>query len=165
MLSLRNEVVSVELKIDDLRTFPEFQTAKTVFCYVSAKGEVETLPLLRDLLEEKTVVVPFCTDKNGNMISSEIKSINELQDGLFGILEPKNPKEFQKEKIDFVIVPGVAFDKGGYRLGYGKGYYDRFLCDISPFKLGVCGEEFFLEEIPHNEFDIKMDSVLVIKNP
>ena len=70
------------------------------------------------------------------------------------------PLAFPKEKIDFAIVPAIAFDAEGFRLGYGKGYYDRFLSDISPFKLGVCQKEFFLDLLPHDKYDIKMDSVL-----
>ena len=88
--------------------------------------------------------------------------MEDLKEGKFKIPEPESPEEFPKEKIDFVIVPGVAFDKNGYRLGFGKGYYDRFLEGITPFKLGVCQREFFLEEIPHGKFDVKMDDVLVI---
>lgn len=162
MLSLRNAALCASLTIEDLKKVPEFIKAKTVFCYVSAKGEVDTLTLLSELLTEKEVVVPCCTDKNGNMISVKINSLQDLKEGFFGILEPKNPIEFPKEQIDFAIVPGVAFDKNGYRIGYGKGYYDRFLKDINPFKLGVCAKKFYFDTIPHDEYDVKMDDVLVL---
>ncbi len=161
-LSRRKAADLVDLKLEDLKAYPEFSRARVVFCYVSAKGEVGTHTLIKELLKEKEVVVPYCTDKEGNMICVKISSFDELKEGFFGILEPKNPVEFPKEKVDFVIVPGIAFDKEGYRLGYGKGYYDRFLSDINPFKLGVCAKEFYLDSLPHNEFDVKMDSVLVL---
>ena len=159
IISLRRAVSPSVLDIEALRCYPSFNEAKVVFCYVSSKGEVKTHSLIEELLKEKTVVVPYCTDKEGSMIAVKINSLDELKEGSFGILEPINPIEFPKGKIDFVIVPGLAFDKEGYRLGYGKGYYDRFLSDISPFKLGVCEERFFYESIAHNEFDIKMDNI------
>lgn len=162
LLSQRKAAPSLSLDINTLSCYDSFVSAKTVFCYISAHGEVETLPLIKELLKEKTVVVPYCTDSEGNMICSQIKSVNDLTEGRFGIPEPKNPKCFPKEKINFSIVPGVAFDKEGYRLGYGKGYYDRFLCGLKTFKLGVCGKEFLLDKIPHNEYDIKMDRILTL---
>ena len=96
------------------------------------------------------------------MIASEIKSLDELKEGMFGIYEPINPKEFPKSEIDFVIVPGIAFDSDLYRLGYGKGYYDKFLSDISPFKLGICKKELFLERLPHDKYDVKMDKFITL---
>lgn len=162
LLSIRRAAFSAELNINDLARYNEFTGANTVFCYVSAHGEVGTHKLIEQLLVKKTVVVPYCTDTHGNMICAEIKSLDDLKEGKFGILEPKKPVEFPKEKLDFVIAPGIAFDKEGFRLGYGKGYYDRFLSNISPFKLGVCQKEFYLDSLPHDEYDIKMDSILLI---
>ncbi len=161
-LSLRGTLPVKELCLSHLEDFAEFKNAETVFCYVSAGSEVRTLNLIGEMFTSKRVVVPFCTDKCGNMIAVEIKSLDELKDGLFGIPEPINTQEFSKNEIDFAIVPAVAFDKEGYRLGYGKGYYDRFLSDITPYKLGVCAEELLVEKLPHDEFDVKMDSVITI---
>lgn len=162
LLKKRKKGIAPKLKISDLYAFREFKNAKVIFCYVSAYGEVETHSLIKELLKEKEVVVPYCTDRYGNMIAVKINSTADLTEGSFGILEPKSPVSFPKETIDFAIVPGIAFDKDGFRLGYGKGYYDRFLKDISPFKLGVCQKEFLLEFLPHDEYDIKMDSVMVL---
>ena len=162
LLSLRKNLPLSSLTIDMLNSYSEFIDAKTVFCYVSYNGEVETLSLLSDILKTKTLLVPYCIDDNGNMIAVKISSADDLVKGMYGILEPKNPVPFSKDEIDFVIVPGVAFSKDRYRLGYGKGYYDRFLSDITPYKLGICKKELFLEKLPHGEYDIKMDDVLVI---
>ncbi len=162
LLKRRKGLVIPELKISDLCTFSEFINSKVIFCYVSAHGEVGTHTFIEELLKEKDVVVPYCTDKYGNMIAVKINSTADLTEGSFGILEPKTPIEFPKEKIDFAIVPGIAFDKEGFRLGYGKGYYDRFLSSISPYKLGVCQKEFYVDTLPHNEYDIQMDEVMVI---
>ena len=162
IFSMRKTAPFVNLKLEDLEKYPEFINAKTVFCYVSSKGEAGTHDLIRELLTIKEVVVPRCIDKEGNMIGVKINSFDELKEGLFGILEPEMRVEFPKTKIDFAIVPALAFDCEGYRLGYGKGYYDRFLSDINPFKLGVCAKEFYLPSVPHDDYDVKMDSVLVL---
>ena len=162
LLSLRKSITSKALSIKMLEKYPEFLMARTVFCYVSAHGEVDTYVLIQELLKHKKVLVPYCINEEGDMIACPINSLENLKEGRFKIPEPESPEEFPKEKIDFVIVPGVVFDKNGYRLGYGKGYYDRFLEGITPFKLGVCQREFFLEDVPHGKFDVKMDNVLVI---
>ncbi len=162
LLSLRDESPEKELFLSHLESFEEFKNAQTVFCYVSAGSEVKTHSFIKEVLKTKRVLVPYCIDKNGTMIAVEIKSLDELEEGFFGILSPKNPAEFPKTEIDFAIVPAVAFDKDGYRLGYGKGYYDRFLSDITPYKLGICAKELFCEKLPHDEFDVKMNKVLVI---
>lgn len=161
LLALRRSCSLCELSFSELKAYPEFVRAEVVFCYVSAHGEVGTRKLIQELLMEKEVVVPYCTDKNGNMICVKINSLDDLREGSFGIPEPENPTEFPKERIDFAIVPGISFDREGYRLGYGKGYYDRFLENINPYKLGVCQREFFREELPHDKYDVKMDSVLL----
>ena len=162
LLSLRKTIVPQKLDIKMLKQYPAFLKAKSVFCYISAHGEVDTYGLIVDLLKDKNVLVPYCINEEGDMIACPINSLAELKDGKFNIPEPISPTEFSREEIDFVIVPGVAFDKNGYRLGYGKGYYDRFLEGISPFKLGVCQREFFLDDVPHGNLDIKMDDILVI---
>ena len=161
LLTLRKASSFCELSFRELEAYPEFVRAEVVFCYVSAHGEVGTRKLIEELLREKEVVVPYCIDKEGNMICVKINSPGDLKEGSFGIPEPKTPVEFPKEKIDFAIVPGIAFDREGYRLGYGKGYYDRFLQNIKPYKLGVCQKIFFQDSIPHDEYDVKMDNVLV----
>ena len=162
LLSLRKSIIPKALSIKMLEKYPEFVAAKTVLCYISAHGEVDTYGIIQELLKDKKVLVPYCINEEGDMIACPINSLEALKEGRFKIPEPKFPKEFPKGKIDFVIVPGVAFDKNGYRLGYGKGYYDKFLEGITPFKLGVCQREFFLEDVPHGKFDVKMDNVIVM---
>ncbi len=162
LIALRNTLPPASLTYDMLTGYKQFRDAKTVFCYVSAFGEVDTRSLLFKIAEEKTLTVPYCTDNNGTMIAVKISTPESLKRGRFNILEPVCPIPFPKESIDFAIVPGVAFARDMYRLGYGKGYYDRFLSDISPFKIGVCKKELFLEKLPHNRYDIKMDSIITL---
>ena len=162
LLSLRKNLSALSLTYGILNEFEEFRNARTVFCYVSAYGEIDTHSLIKEISSEKILTVPYCLDNDGNMTAVKINSLSDLQEGRFGILEPKEHIPFDKEKIDFVIVPGIAFSEDGYRLGYGKGYYDRFLSDISPFKLGVCRKELLFTSLPHNEYDIKMDKLITL---
>ena len=162
LLLKRKALSPSPLKEENLSSYKEFKDAKTVFCYVSAHGEVDTFSLLEEIIKTKTLLVPYCTDGVGNMIAAKISSLSELKEGRFGILEPVFPTRFDKAKIDVAIVPGIAFDKEGFRLGYGKGYYDRFLKGSCAYKIGVCQKEFLFDALPHDDFDIKMDSVVVL---
>lgn len=138
-------------------------SAQTVFCYVSFGSEIITLPFLSEILQnKKTLVVPKCLDTSGNMIAVRITSLNDLSEGLYGILEPKSFEPFDKSLIDAAIIPGAAFDSSGYRLGYGKGYYDRFLSETAILKIGICHKELFFNTIPHLDHDIKCDSVITL---
>ena len=137
-----------------------FKNAATVFCYVSFGSEIETLPLIKHILKEKTLCVPYCTDKTGNMIAVKIDSLDDLLPGSFGILEPKNPLEFDKSLIDVCIVPGLGFDKQGGRIGYGKGYYDRFLFGMDAYTIGLCHSELLLDSIPSGPHDIKVKKTI-----
>ena len=167
-LNLRKECLSIRknlpFKEADLESvFPDgmYEKVNTVFCYVSAKNEIGTKKIIIQMLEDKkTVCVPLCLDTEGNMICVKIDSLNDLGSGFFGIPEPKSREAFDKTKLDFVITPGVAFSSDGMRLGYGKGYYDRFLADISPYKVGLCHKE-LLTELKSEPHDVKMDRVAV----
>ena len=127
-----------------------FLSAEVIFCYVSYGSEMGTRLLIREILRQgKTLVVPKCVDDKGHMIGVEIKSEDDLKSGMYGILEPEGC-EFEKEKIDLAIVPGIAFDKEGIRLGYGKGYYDRFLKGLKGETIGICHKELVFEKLPRS---------------
>ena len=160
LLSLRKTIVPQKLDIKMLEQYPAFLKAKSVFCYISAHGEVDTYGLIVDLLKDKNVLVPYCINEEGDMIACPINSLAELKDGKFNIPEPISPTEFSREEIDFVIVPGVAFDKNGYLLGSGKGYYDRFLSDFRGTCIGVTFEDCLVSRLPRGEHDIKADHII-----
>lgn len=143
-------------------SLPEYKNAETVFVYLSFGSEVQTLGLVQTALKEKRVVVPFCVDREGTMIACEIKSFDDLQAGMYNIPEPVNPVEY-KGKIDLGIIPGVAFSKDGVRLGYGKGYYDRFLAKNKMFKVGLCHDELLFDKIPCGELDVRLDMIITNK--
>ncbi len=120
--------------ISKLITLPVYQQAGTIMTYVAFNQEVETRELIKySLSQGKRVFVPVTRKKERLLIPSEILDFpGDLQPGTWGILEPKpdcfRPKDPQE--IDLVIVPGVAFDKEKQRLGYGGGFYDRFLSKL-----------------------------------
>lgn len=91
------------------------------------------------------------------------KDTGEFKKGMLGVLEPTGEIPIDKAALDAVIVPGLAYDRGLYRLGYGKGYYDRFLSDYEGLKVGVVFEPFIVEALPNKAHDIPVD-ILVTDN-
>lgn len=160
VLKTRKSLPSRKADLEAFENNTFFKNSKVVFTYISFENEISTIDLMQELLKKKRVVVPYCTDKKGNMICAEIKDMAELKTGSYGILEPCNPVEFDKKEIDFCIVPGLAFDSFGGRIGFGKGYYDRFLKGTNAYKLGICHKELFFANIPKDESDILMDEVI-----
>lgn len=159
-LAMRRTLPRRKLRLADIMHIEGFKSAEVIFCYVSFGSEIETSLLIDELLViGKTVAVPRCDDLSGNMSAVVIDSQSELRPGSFGIPEPQGTP-LDKGLIDAVIVPGASFDKSGYRLGYGKGYYDRFLTDISPLTVGVCHRELLADALPHFGHDIKIDHVI-----
>ena len=140
--------------------------AGRVMTYLSFNAEVETFPLVRHLFAEgKSVAVPYIHQGAKNLIPAEINNLErDLQVGPLGILEPR-PEHLQPldpKVIDVHVVPGVVFDDVGFRIGYGKGYYDRFLLMRSRHSV-VVGAAFDLqlaESVPHEIFDIPMDFIV-----
>ena len=137
----------------------EYKNCKLVLTYVSLENEVDTLKLIEySLKNKKKVAVPKCEK---NIIKFYyIKSINELKKGCFGILEPKSNNEVYNFEESICIVPGICFDKEGNRIGYGRGYYDRFLKNYKGIKIGFTYNECICDKIDTNKYDIKVDKIL-----
>jgi 5-formyltetrahydrofolate cyclo-ligase len=149
-----------------LLTLPEVQKVDTVFCYISIHGEVQTRSLIESLLNGgKKVCVPRC-EKNGVMDACYISSLDDLiPQPPFGIPEPDmNAEVVDPAKIDFVIVPGLAFDRSGNRLGKGAGYYDRYLKMCRGVKCGVCFDEMLIDSVPTDIYDMPMDIIVTEKS-
>ncbi|MBE7012037.1 MAG: 5-formyltetrahydrofolate cyclo-ligase [Ruminococcaceae bacterium] len=145
---------------------PEYENAKTVMIYSDIKSEVKTNVFAERLFSDgKRVVYPY-TDKK-EIVPYEVDSSARLMARAFGILEPNlrfvgdgYVKEIPKNEIDLVVVPGVVFDMFGDRLGYGGGYYDRFLKDFEGVKAGVSYSECVCYSLPDEETDVKMDMLI-----
>ena len=152
-----------------LRSTVFFKEAKTVMFYVSVKKEVDTHFMIRRSMKMgKNVVVPFSCIKKVTLIPSKLENFDtDLKKGNFGILEPKKDKlrKVNKKIIDLVVVPGVVFDKAGSRLGFGAGYYDRFLKKMllrTKF-LGLAYDFQIVNKLPNEKHDIFMDAILTDK--
>ena len=153
----REEVVLLSDKITEkVILLKEIERAKTVMVYNSIKNEVDTEKLKTYLLKKgKTLVYPII--KNGEMLAAKNLSNEEIV-GSFNIKEPKNYEIISD--IDVVIVPLVAADKNHNRIGFGKGFYDRFLKDKKIYKIGVCYDFQLVEKIDANPWDIKLDKII-----
>ena len=141
----------------------EYQQAELVLTYVSTAIEVDTRALIeRALADGKRVAVPRCTPGKIDMKFYLIGSLSELEPGAFGVLEPNPEKSRELRRYDrsVCILPGLGFDLQGYRLGYGKGYYDRFLARYPGKNVGVCYNICMKTLLPHGRYD-KMVDVLV----
>lgn len=139
-----------------------YKNAKIILCYASLNDEVDTEPIVvKALSDGKMVALPKCMNKDGFMKYYIIHSLNDAEKGAFGIYEPVEQCE---ELTDFIasvcIVPALSFDKDGYRLGYGKGFYDRFLEDYCFPSVGLCFADLIAEALPRNQFDRKVSTVI-----
>lgn len=140
----------------------EYKRAKVIFCYISVGSEVSTRKIIEGALaEKKTVLVPRIYRK-GEMEAVEIRSFADTVSGRFNIPEPQKNLLAYTGKIDLAIVPALAFDKRGFRLGYGGGYYDRFLAGETVYSIGLCHRELLAESLPREEFDISVSEVCTV---
>jgi len=145
---------------------PFFAIAKTVMLYASFSGEVDTWGLIEESLKlGKKIILPRTDQSSGGLIPHEITDIRSLIRGTFGILEPEpNPEMvFPVSEIDLAVVPGIAFDRRGNRLGRGGGFYDRFLSTLEreTLKVGLAFDFQIVENIPiESEKDVLLDLVI-----
>ena len=137
----------------------KFKKSKLLLTYVSLRDEVDTIKLIEYSLNvNKEIAVPKCED--GTIRFYKIKSLKELDKGKFNILEPVTNRLVKDFENSMCIVPGIAFDKNNNRLGYGRGYYDKFLKQYKECKIGIAYKQCICDNICVNQFDIKMDIVI-----
>lgn len=146
----------------------EYKQAKRIMTYVSTSKEVNTHSIIQQAVsQDKSVVVPICVPETRHMLVSELYKLTELEVGFFDLLEPK--EEFvrlvEPETIDLVLVPGVLFARNGYRIGYGGGYYDRFLSklDKNVVKIGLTFHLQTTDLVPTDSYDIPVDIIITEK--
>lgn len=150
-----------ELILEKLENNKSFIEAKIVMLYSSLPDEVQTQEFLAKWRNEKKIILP--TVVGDDIIPVELSKDTDFAIGDFNILEPQN--EPYSGSYDLIIVPGVAFDKNGNRIGRGKGYYDRFLCKhLDVRRIGICFDFQFVDEVPTEDNDIKMHEVLTTHN-
>lgn len=149
-------------------SLPEYATAETVMFYIDVRSEVRTRQDLEHALESgKTIVVPWC-NADGELELFRLDAMDELEIGMYKILEPRAAlrglaeKQVNVESLDLIMVPGVAFDRRGARMGHGKGYYDKLLQHArnnTPL-IALAFECQLFDEIPVADHDIFMDKLI-----
>lgn len=150
-----------------LRALPAFQAAATICWYVGVRDEVATLPMITAAVAEgRRSAVPWRAGDRLDLF--EISGADDLAAASFGLLEPSaavrsDPsRHVNPEEVDLFVVPGVAFDRRGGRLGYGRGYYDRLLALARPGVtiVGLAFEAQMVELVPAAAHDVPMDAVV-----
>lgn len=143
---------------------PEYQNAETLFAFVSKDIEVNTEPIINHALTSgKKVAVPLCEPETRKMRFYYINSLKELKLGCYGIYEPDAKKCEKAETADLMIVPGLVFDKSGYRVGFGKGYYDRCISEFSGISAGICYSKCVEKELPRGFYDKPVNILITDK--
>lgn len=155
------EILEKSMKVhENLRSIFEYKNSYVMMYYVSMDYEVDTLILIQEDMKSKKILVPYVEDNN--MKASIILSMDDLEKTRLGFLEPKI--KLESKNIDVIIVPGTAFDKTGARLGFGKGYYDKFLARYpNTLKLGIAFDEQIVDVVPTEAHDQKVDIIITDK--
>ena len=149
-----------------VRKLWQYKRNDILLTYVSTPIEVDTMRIIHQALEDgKRVAVPRCIPGTRTMEFYFIQSVDDLSPGMFGVLEPNT--DSCEQLIDLsrglCIVPAFSYDWRGYRLGYGKGYYDRFLSRFEGNIIGICYSDCVQRSLPHGRFDRPVE-LLVTEN-
>ncbi|MGK5091572.1 5-formyltetrahydrofolate cyclo-ligase [Deltaproteobacteria bacterium TL4] len=148
-----------------LLQWPLFVQAHCVHTYLNMPDEPSTRAIIEYCWQQnKRVIVPYVKNQ-GQLGHTGLSSFAQLTSGAFGIAEPHahNRQEVELTACDLILVPGVAFDRQGGRLGLGKGFYDRFLVTTSAFRLGLSADFQLVENVPVGPRDVTMHAVLTEK--
>ena len=143
----------------------EYAAADSLLLYSPLAGEVDIRPVIRRALAEgKRVALPRC-GAEGEMTFYEVRSLDELHPGSFGILEPDADasRQVERDAGALCLLPGLAFDRAGGRLGYGMGYYDRYLTGYPGVKIGAVYSALLMEQLPRDCYDLPVDIVVTEK--
>ena len=139
-------------------------TFDAVMVYLSMKSEVQTWDLVESLLkQDRKIIAPVVETESGNLIPRCIQNLNDdLVMHKYGMYEPKkNCAVFPPDKLQLIIVPGIAFDRNGYRIGYGKGFYDRFLTSCpNAVTVGIAYMLQFVDDTYPQPWDIPVNHIL-----
>jgi len=169
--SLRSERVQMSERVvreKSLRIYhrlidmPAYQLARCIACYVSIKNEVDTKTVIQKAIDSgKQVGVPV-TREDGDMDFQAIAGLSDLRPVHYGLREPvpDSKKVLLPHTIDLILVPGIAFDRSGHRIGSGGGYYDRFLARTEVVRIGLSYGFQIIDRVPAEPHDEKMDLII-----
>ncbi len=161
MLAIRRSLEDIYVReashiiCEKLKKSPVYKAAESICLYMPINNEVD----VTELLETGSIYIPKIIDKTMDFYLYE--GNDSIAAGAFGILEPTGKKLLKPDNKTLVVMPGVAFSRDGYRLGYGGGYYDTYLNKYPMCrKAAVCFQEQLVEELPVEEHDVKADIVI-----
>lgn len=145
-----------------------FRHADIILMYAPIKSEIDVMPIFEEALEKgKRVAFPKCNVEERTMKFHFVTSKDDLEPCAYGIREPKEHLEVYDPEttqgVAVCYVPGLAFDVYGYRLGYGKGYYDKFMNKFGGCTIGLVYSEFIINSLPKGRFDCHCDIMLTEK--
>ncbi|MBI2664522.1 phosphoribosylamine--glycine ligase [Candidatus Woesearchaeota archaeon] len=169
MRQLRDKLSSEQVRSNSseitkkLLQLHEYEKAKTVMFYMGVNSEVHTDEAIRQALASKSVAIPVTDQENRRIIAAQLESLEKLRPGAYGIPEPAETKEISPEEIDIAVVPGIAFDSSGNRIGYGLGYFDKFLKQTPATKIGLAHESQIVDKIRAAENDVAVDKIITEK--
>jgi 5-formyltetrahydrofolate cyclo-ligase len=174
ILEKRNSLSAQEIKqseiliMNNLMKLNQFILSQNIFCYLSFRSEVPTKGLIEYCQQQgKKVYIPVCVNETKEMIISRYDSDIELAASNYGVLEPTSEtiKIADRNILDTAIMPGAVFDRRGYRIGYGAGYYDKFFAHTNKqiFKIALAFSFQIVEDVPKDDFDIPVDCIVTDK--
>ena len=157
-IGLKRASKRIQLRLQDL---PAFAHARVLVLYASFQREVDTHDIIRQLIGKTVLLLPVMSQKN-EIDLAQTTSFDGLKPNRIGILEPRGAEPFEDlGEIGLIVVPGVAFDPSGTRLGRGMGYYDRLLAKMpKAVKVGLCYELQIVPTVPQEPHDIRMDVLI-----
>jgi len=170
----RKDLPEAEKSLNDARicktalSLVSFRHAEVILMYAPTKYEIDIMPIMEAALSKgKAVAFPKCDTENHTMTYHLVTSKSDLVKQAYNIREPSPTLPVYDPQTDprsaVCLVPGLVFDKSGYRLGYGKGYYDRYLPAFSGCKVGIIYTSFILPSVPKGRFDLTTDILLTEK--
>ncbi len=160
----KDEIIEKSRQIEErLFNFNKYKESKAIMFYVSINSEVHTHEMIQKALLDKRVIVPKVV--HHEIEPSIVLDFDSLiPSGKFGILEPIEAMKIAYKNIDLVLVPGIAFDKQGHRIGYGFGYYDKFLAKVpKAIKIGLAYDFQIIDDVPKEEHDVPVDFIVTEK--
>lgn len=156
--NIKNKVTKDNLIYQKVINNKDILSSKTLLIYISINSEVDTTKIINYFLNTKNIAVPKIIDND--MFFCYVTNLNELTPGKYNIPEPTNENIVTDFDNAICIVPGICYDKENYRVGYGKGYYDRFLSKNKIKTIGLCYKECMIEKINNDKYDYKIDEVI-----
>lgn len=156
--NIKNKVTKDNLIYQKVINNKDILSSKTLLIYISINSEIDTIKIINYFLNTKNIAVPKIIDNN--MFFCYVTNLNDLTPGKYNIPEPTNENIVTDFDNAICIVPGICYDKKNYRVGYGKGYYDKFLSKNKIKTIGLCYKECMIEKIDNDKYDYKIDEVI-----